>query len=120
MDSLHLSPFDATRKLRRERDEAVVKANANVQAEQGKDRDETRRLLYMVLLGGTKTERWFNLAGTLTNALAHHNLGLDPREVMRRLTEIRNEENVEDNEAWAWSLIEQLTDEPGGDTRNPE
>ena len=45
----------------------------------GRDRDETRRLLYMALYAA-RTER-YNLVGTLVNALAHHGSGLDPAEV---------------------------------------
>jgi hypothetical protein len=82
-----------------------------VDEERAKDLGETRRLLYMVLLGGLKSDRWYSVGGTLVNALAHHNLDLDPREVMRRLTELRDRDNVEDNESWAWGLIEQINTE---------
>lgn len=43
-----------------------------------RDRDETRRLLYMALYA-SRTDR-YNLVGTLVNALAHHGSGLDADE----------------------------------------
>lgn len=86
------------------------------------DLDETRRLLYMVLLGGLSSERWYNLAGTLTNALAHHSKLATAAEVMERLHYIRDVSadtadwvNVSDsaNEAheWVQGLIDQITEQ---------
>lgn len=52
-----------------------------------RDLDETRRLLYMVK-AASLTGR-YNLVGTLTNALSHHdgNVGTDPDEAMANLVD---------------------------------
>lgn len=52
-----------------------------------RDLDETRRLLYMVK-AASLTNR-YNLVGTLTNALSHHegNVGTDPDEAMANLVD---------------------------------
>ena len=70
------------------------------------DLDETRRLLYMVLFDGLQSERWFNLAGTLVNALAHHSQLMGADEAMNDLRAIRA--GTETAEHWALPLIKQI------------
>jgi len=72
----------------------------------GRDLDETRRLLYMVLFDGLQSERWFNLAGTLVNALAHHSQLMGADEAMNDLRAIRA--GTETAEHWALPLIKQI------------
>ena len=72
----------------------------------GRDLDETRRLLYMVLFDGLQSERWFNLAGTLVNALAHHSQLMGAVEAMNDLRAIRA--GAETAEHWALPLIDQI------------
>ena len=73
----------------------------------GRDLDETRRLLYMVLFDGLQSERWFNLAGTLVNALGHHSRMMDPHEAIEKLHEIRAGGRLA-AEDWALPLIDQI------------
>lgn len=69
-----------------------------------RDLDETRRLLYMVLAKG-RTEKYV-LAGTLVNALAHHNLGIDADEAMDRVVAA-----IEDNHLdWIRVTISDITE----------
>lgn len=80
----------------------------------GRDRDETRRLLYMALYAG-QTPR-YSLVGTLVNALAHHGSGLDPDEVgehvltvVAEYTADREARNA--STAWLRAQIERLSAE---------
>ena len=73
----------------------------------GTDLDETRRLLYMALMS-SRTERYV-LAGTLVNALAHHNLNLDADDTMNRLVDLLKRGASDDAVAWARDIINQLT-----------
>lgn len=85
----------------RERDEAVAAVNE----EQARDRDETRRLLYMALVA-SRTER-YNLVGTLMNALLHHSgyaADLSANEVADRLVSVVNGEDT--HREWVNDLIE--------------
>lgn len=72
-----------------------------------RDLDESRRLLYMVK-ASTQTDR-YNLVGTLTNALAHHegNVGADPDEAMAKLIEAT--EGDDDALAWVEARVGDLT-----------
>jgi hypothetical protein len=70
-----------------------------------RDLDETRRLLYMAIVAG-KTKR-YNLAGTLINALRHHQGVTDP-ELEVRVLELLDGPEPPD-EAWARAQIERLT-----------
>lgn len=72
------------------------------------DLDETRRLLYMVLLGGLQGERWWNLAGTLTNALAHHSQLVTAHEALTTLAAIR-EDGLDEHRPWVEALIARVT-----------
>jgi hypothetical protein len=71
----------------------------------GRDRDETRRLLYMAMYA-SRTER-YNLVGTLVNALAHHGSGLDADEVGQHV--LAAVEGGDDS--WVRAQIERLTTE---------
>lgn len=76
-----------------------------------KDLDETRRLLYMALFA-TRTKK-YNLAGTLVNALRHHqNIGLDDRNLENIVISLINgdPENVERDDTWAREQIAAITD----------
>lgn len=77
-------------------------------ADKNKDRDETRRLLYMAL-AVPQTEK-YNLVGTLTNALAHHGTRLDPDDVMRHLIAVVNGAGG-DSEQWVRDQITEITTE---------
>lgn len=71
-----------------------------------RDLDETRRLLYMAL-AASRTEK-YSLVGTLVNALAHHNLGIDPDEGMDSLVTLV-EDGDSDSTATVKDLIARLT-----------
>lgn len=79
-------------------------------AEVRHDLDETRRLLYMVK-AASQTER-YNLVGTLTNALSHHdgNVGTDPDECMANLIDaVAGEDSALDwVQARLWDVTEAL------------
>jgi hypothetical protein len=79
----------------------------------GRDRDETRRLLYMALYA-SRTNR-YNLVGTLVNALAHHGSGIDPDEAADRVIAAADQygprEEREPALAWVRAQIERLTAE---------
>lgn len=68
MDKKDESPMEMYRRLsgsaREQQEEPEVDAG------EARDRDETRRLLYMALVAG-RTKK-YNLVGTLVNALKHH------------------------------------------------
>jgi len=78
-----------------------------------KDRDETRRLLYMALVCG-KTKR-YNLAGTLINAMRHHQGNDDPLLELNVVALVNAGEDAEPGaEQWARDYIGYLTDEIDG------
>jgi hypothetical protein len=70
------------------------------------DLDETRRLLYMALAAG-KTKR-YNLAGTLVNALRHHQGVTDP-DLEEQVTSLV--EGTAPDESWARDRISRITTE---------
>jgi hypothetical protein len=74
-----------------------------------KDADEIRRLLYMALLVG-RTKK-YNLAGTLINALRHHQGVKEPglESKIIRLVNAEADEGSEADEKWARGLIAALT-----------
>lgn len=87
------------REAEAERDEAVNELD-NVVA---RDRDETRRLLYMALVAG-RTNR-YNLVGTLVNALAHHlpeGERVDPDEAATHLIAAVERYGSDREEGLAW------------------
>jgi hypothetical protein len=70
-----------------------------------KDLDESRRLLYMAM-AASRTDR-YELVGTITNALAHHGLGMDPHEVMDlAIATVSGDETT----GWAEAQIARLTE----------
>jgi hypothetical protein len=73
-----------------------------------RDLDETRRLLYMALVTG-KTKR-YNLAGTLINALRHHQGVTDPDLEEQVVAQV---EGTSADEAWARRVISRITTELG-------
>lgn len=87
-----------------------VNENTHLEQEDGtaRDLDETRRLLYMALVAG-KTKR-YNLAGTLINALRHHQGITDPDLEEQVVTQV---EGVDVDETWARSQINAITAELG-------
>lgn len=87
-----------------------VNENTHLEQEDGtaRDLDETRRLLYMALVAG-KTKR-YNLAGTLINALRHHQGITDPDLEEQVVTQV---EGVDVDETWARSQINVITAELG-------
>ena len=82
---------------------------AEVTGSDVRDLDETRRLLYMALLVG-RTKR-YNLAGTLVNALKHHQrLDLDVSEIVDHVVGAV-EGGDADGEAWVRGQIDRITQE---------
>lgn len=74
----------------------------------GRDLDETRRLLYMALVVG-QTKR-YNLAGTLINALRHHQGIDDPDLEDKILRQVEGTENDSDD-TWVRTQISRITSE---------
>lgn len=74
-----------------------------------RDRDETRRLLYMALYA-RRTDR-YNLVGTLVNALAHHGSGLDPDEVGEHVLGAVGYGDNQEHVSWLRQQITRLTSE---------
>lgn len=72
------------------------------------DLDETRRLLYMALLR-QRTEK-YELAGTLVNALAHHQHAGDPDEIAVHVVNVIETRDVQDI-VWARMQIDRITAE---------
>lgn len=68
-----------------------------------RDRDETRRLLYMALFTG-KTKK-YNLAGTLVNALRHHQ-GVQAPDLEAQVIDFI--EGRSEDETWMRDQIRQL------------
>jgi hypothetical protein len=77
-----------------------------------RDLDETRRLAYMALVGGTTEHP--ELVATIANALAHHGSGADPDEVAANVAAvIRGEDNGE-SRRWLLAQVELITAELDG------
>lgn len=76
------------------------------------DLDETRRLLYMALLR-PRSERWYDLAGTLVNALAHHSKLATAEEAMGHVAKLCGPGEAAESEAWARALVDRITAELG-------
>ncbi len=89
--------------------EHVLDRTADAQAN---DLDETRRLLYAAL-AAPYTDK-YTLVGTLTNALAHHGLGLEAASVMGYLLRLVDPDvtNGVDADAAAWvkTVIDDISD----------
>lgn len=79
--------------------------------DEAKDRDETRRLLYMAI-AAHQTDR-YELAGTLINAIRHHQGAGDDDLENRVITLIKF--GTPDAVSWAADHISRLTDEIAGD-----
>ena len=76
-----------------------------------RDRDETRRLLY-VALAASRTKR-YNLAGTLVNALKHHQgVDDDPIDLMDKV--VAAVDGQPGSSAWLLEQIQRLTAELEG------
>ena len=67
----------------------------------GRDLDETRRLAYMAL-AGVADKRDRELAGTLVNALVHHQQAATDAEALEQVAALLN--NPGDPEARQWML----------------
>lgn len=72
-----------------------------------RDLDETRRLLYMTLVVG-KTKK-YNLAGTLVNALRHHQ-GVDDLDLEDKVVALVEGTDGAD-ESWVRDQISRINDE---------
>ena len=72
-----------------------------------RDLDETRRLLYMALVA-SKTKK-YNLAGTLVNALRHHQGVTDPDLEERVVAQVEGA----DDEAWARGQVARINADLG-------
>lgn len=75
------------------------------------DLDETRRLLYMVLVDALDSDRWYTTAGTLINALAHHSQLVTAAEAEEQLLAIHANGVDEQGRAWVEGLIARITEE---------
>lgn len=75
-----------------------------------RDLDESRRLLYMVLMGAMEGERWFSVGGTIVNALAHHSGIVDAEQVMENLWKIRNGGGRADALAWVRAVVARINE----------
>jgi hypothetical protein len=85
---------------------------AEAEAGRLRDLDETRRLLYMLLLKRPDEPRDPDLSGTLINALVHHGLAVGWTEAMAHITAF---ENYMDDDAvrWLQGQIDRITAELG-------
>lgn len=82
-------------------------------ADDTRDLDETRRLLYMALLVG-RTKR-YNLAGTLVNALVHHHAAsLDIRVVTDHVVNVVEGNDETGSRAWLQEQVDRITQELSG------
>lgn len=77
-----------------------------------RDLDETRRLAYMLLAGVDRKDR--ELAGTLVNALAHHQKAAAADEAMARVTELLEDSQDEEARQWMLRHVKRITDALGG------
>lgn len=75
-----------------------------------RDLDETRRLLYMALVVG-KTKK-YNLAGTLINALRHHQGVTDADLEDKVVAQVEGTDGADD--AWVRAQIARINDELDG------
>jgi superfamily I DNA/RNA helicase len=81
----------------------------DISNEDVKDLDETRRLLYMAMLR-QRTEK-YELAGTLVNALVHHQgIDLSPGRVISRVLGVI-EDADEDDMAWMQDQIDKISNQ---------
>lgn len=79
---------------------------------EARDRDETRRLLYAAL-AASRTKR-YNLAGTLVNALKHHQgSNEDVLDLMDKV--VAAVDGQPGSAAWVLDQIQRLTAEMDGD-----
>lgn len=80
---------------------------ATPEEEKARDLDETRRLLYMALVAG-RTKR-YNLAGTLINALRHHQGVADAALEEQVISQVEN--TTDASEPWVRDQIARITSE---------
>jgi len=76
------------------------KAAAGLKPGDSRDLDETRRLAFMLLAGVSDKDRV--LAGTLVNALVHHQNAATADEAIAKVRALLD--NPQDEEARAWML----------------
>jgi hypothetical protein len=77
-----------------------------------RDRDETRRLLYMALVVN-RTKR-YNLVGTIANAIRHHQgQDVDTDEMLDRLVRYVEGQGFPEDDAWVRDQIKRIIDELG-------
>ena len=77
------------------------------------DLDETRRLLYMALV--TSKTKKYNLAGTLINALRHHQGVTDPDLEDKVLSQVEGDGS---DDTWVREQIARVTSELDGEDGN--
>jgi hypothetical protein len=75
-----------------------------------RDLDETRRLLYMALVVG-KTKK-YNLAGTLINAIRHHQ-GVEDPALEEKVVAYVNGDGVNIDDTWIRGQIQRCIDALG-------
>jgi hypothetical protein len=77
-----------------------------------RDLDETRRLAYMVL--ASRSTKRYVLAGTLVNALVHHQKAADPGQALQHLSALLEGSTDEAPTAWLHAHIDRVTAELEG------
>lgn len=103
-------------------DRSEVEAAADIQAAaqvssyaepNPRDLDETRRLLYMMLV--VKRTKRYNLVGTLANAILHHQqVDIDRESLLDDLVcYVENDDCGNDHESWLRGQIDRIGTELG-------
>ena len=94
--------------LAKERRAEAVQADAT----RRKDLDETRRVIYIALTGGTT--RAPDLVATLVNALAYHGSGVDPEVASTHVANVVNAGGPGgESERWLRGQIDRINNELG-------
>lgn len=74
-----------------------------------RDLDETRRLAYMLLAG--VPDPYCEIAGTLVNALVHHQGAATADEAMTQIRKLLDDPQDEEARRWALGHTERITNE---------
>ena len=88
---------------------ALDRAYPVVSGDSAKDLDETRRLAYMALSGLPAGDR--SLAGTLVNALVHHQGAATADEALKNVTALLKDPQDEEARQWLLGHVERITAE---------
>lgn len=83
-------------------------AKSAVPASGTRDLDETRRLAYMLLAGVPDDDR--EIAGTLVNALVHHQQAATADEAMTQIRALLQDPHDEEARLWMLGHTQRITD----------